>query len=84
VGGRERSSQAILDRLKHTTINPDTLNRPTPPTGAPGSNSSAPPPVQLPPVSGSGAAHPAAPASNPLTLPPLGGPSGAPGKSPAP
>jgi preprotein translocase subunit SecG len=84
VGGRERSSQAILDRLKHATVNPDTLNRPTPPPAAPGSNPSAPPPVQLPPISSSGPSHPAAPTSNPLTLPPLGAPSGAPSKSPAP
>ena len=55
LGGQERSSQAILDRLKHTTVNPALLDRPTPPppasTPAPASPAqSAPPALQLPPL----------------------------------
>ncbi|HEY2177426.1 MAG TPA: preprotein translocase subunit SecG [Caulobacteraceae bacterium] len=69
LGGRERSSQAILERLKHATVNPALLDRPVtpPPTAptpasggfpaqAPAPAQSAPQPLQLPPI---GAAAPA-------------------------
>jgi len=46
LGGRERSSQAILDRLKLQSINPDTLPAPKPPAGP--SGDATPPPVQVP------------------------------------
>jgi preprotein translocase subunit SecG len=62
LGGRERSSQAILERLKNASVNPAELNRPaTPPPAAP---------TQLP-------ATPAqAPAQTPsLALPPVGAPA---------
>jgi preprotein translocase subunit SecG len=62
IGGRERSSQAILERLKHTSVNPDTLRQPTPPPAQ-----GAPSPIQLPPVGG--AATPAAPAAAPVAPP---------------
>ena len=69
IGGRERSSQAILQRLKTVTVNPDQLAQPTPVPAnpapgapAPGQNpAAAPPALQLPPI-GSGATprpHPA-------------------------
>ena len=64
LGGRERSSQAILDRLKHATVNPATLDRPvTPPPAAPATApgqtpaQATPPPLQLPPL-GATAAKP--------------------------
>src|SRR5579859_5992818 len=49
LGGRERSSQAIINRLKLQSINPDTLNKrpagqPAPAGAAPGE--ATPPPVQ--------------------------------------
>jgi preprotein translocase subunit SecG len=62
LGGRERSSQAILQRLKNVTVNPDLLVKPTQPpvspTGAPPSGTlsgqspaqSTPPALQLPPI----------------------------------
>jgi preprotein translocase subunit SecG len=67
LGGRERSSQAILERLKHATVNPALLDRPVaPPPTAPGQApgefpppvpaQTAPAPLQLPPI---GAAAPA-------------------------
>jgi preprotein translocase subunit SecG len=49
LGGRERSSQTILNRLKLQSINPDTLKRP--PAGASGEaapGQATPPPVQAP------------------------------------
>jgi len=62
LGGRERSSQAILERLKSATVNPDQLAHPTAPPaqGAPASSStqSPPPTMQLPALGASGAAHP--------------------------
>jgi preprotein translocase subunit SecG len=61
LGGRERSSQAILQRLKNVTVNPDQLARPAPmPTNqpggapAPGQSPAQPPPaLQLPPLGSS-------------------------------
>ena len=50
VGGRERSSQAIINRLKLQSINPDAPVRRAPP--APGE--AIPPPVQAPAGSSSG------------------------------
>jgi preprotein translocase subunit SecG len=62
LGGRERSSQAILQRLKNVTVNPDLLARPaqppaTPTGGAPAGSptgqspaQSTPPALQLPPI----------------------------------
>ena len=45
LGGRERSSQAIINRLKLQSVNPDSLpGRPPAPATAPGQT--APPPVQ--------------------------------------
>jgi len=43
LGGRERSSQAIINRLKLESINPDALPRPRGPAGE-----ATPPPVQAP------------------------------------
>ena len=61
LGGRERSSEAILQRLKNTSVNPDQLIRPAPatqtPTGASpapiGPTQAPPPAITLPPVAGS-------------------------------
>ena len=51
LGGRERSSQAILNRLKLQSINPDTLTkRPTNAAGEATPGEAAPPPVQAPPA----------------------------------
>ncbi len=47
LGGRERSNQAIINRLKLQSINPDALPGKTPPAATPGQ--AAPPPVQAPP-----------------------------------
>jgi preprotein translocase subunit SecG len=44
LGGRQRSSEAILNRLKSESVNPDALARRTPPP-APGQT---PPPVSTP------------------------------------
>lgn len=61
IGGRERSSQAILNRLKGVTVNPEQLARPTPPanpsTPTPTSTQSAP--LTLPPVGAPAHAQPA-------------------------
>jgi preprotein translocase subunit SecG len=90
IGGRERSSQAILQRLKTVTVNPDQLARPTPPApaspspGAPvtGQNpaTAAPPALQLPPI-GSSATPKPHPAHNTRTLPMLVAPPSEPAKS---
>jgi preprotein translocase subunit SecG len=82
LGGHERSSQAILQRLKSQSINPDALPKPAP-APAPGASPdrAAPPPVQLPPLQRSQPAPAEPPVVNPITLPPL---STAPSKSPAP
>jgi preprotein translocase subunit SecG len=71
LGGRERSSQAILQRLKNVSVNPDLLAKPTQPplspTGGPPAGSlatgqspaqSAPPALQLPPISSAAAPKP--------------------------
>lgn len=62
LGGRERSSQSIINRLKLQSVNPDTLPARTPPAapGAPSPGQAAPPPIQLPPLATAGG--PAAPA----------------------
>jgi len=66
IGGRERSSQAIINRLKLQAINPDSLPTPTAPatpgtTSAPPSpNQAIPPAVQLPPLAGGHASAAAA------------------------
>jgi preprotein translocase subunit SecG len=73
IGGRERSSQAILNRLKGVTVNPEQILRQTPPapsTTSPAAppapaSQSAPPALTLPPVGASAhpqPAHPAQPA----------------------
>ncbi len=49
LGGRERSSQAIINRLKLQSINPDTLPGRPPATTAPPSQAT-PPPVQASPA----------------------------------
>jgi preprotein translocase subunit SecG len=67
LGGRERSSQAILQRLKNVTVNPDLLVKPAQPLTAPTGNSptaplptgqspaqSTPPALQLPPIGSTG------------------------------
>jgi preprotein translocase subunit SecG len=72
IGGRERSSQAILNRLKLQSINPDApANRA--PTSSPGE--AAPPPVQAPTSS-----TPAAPKPT-IRLPSTAGPAPAPAGS---
>jgi hypothetical protein len=49
LGGRERSSQSILNRLKLQSINPDTLTkRPTNAAGEAAPGEATPPPVQAP------------------------------------
>jgi preprotein translocase subunit SecG len=68
IGGRERSSQAILQRLKNVTVNPDQLATPAPPASstattpatAPGQTParSAPPPLELPPLAANAPAKP--------------------------
>jgi preprotein translocase subunit SecG len=67
IGGRERSSQAILNRLKNVTVNPEQILKQTPPTPtttpaaappAPASTQSSPPSLTLPPVGAP--AHPQA------------------------
>ena len=85
LGGRERSNQAILNRLKLQSVNPDALPGRNP--AAPGQ--ATPPPVQGLPLSGAAAPKPsvrlpsAAPADTPtatgnfstpapaISLPPL-------------
>ncbi len=84
LGGRERSSQAILQRLKSQSVNPDALvTHPPASTPTPGASpdKATPPPVQLPPLSRSQPAPNEPPVVNPITLPSL---STAPSKSPAP
>jgi preprotein translocase subunit SecG len=69
LGGRERSSQAILDRLKGQSVNPSTLvvkPKPTTTPTAPSALPAAPPPA----------------GANPLALPALGAPAQP--KTPAP
>ncbi|MEP6967407.1 MAG: preprotein translocase subunit SecG [Pseudomonadota bacterium] len=65
LGGRERSSQSIINRLKLQSVNPDTMPARTPPAapGAPSPGQATPPPVQLPPLATAGG--PAAPAPAP-------------------
>jgi preprotein translocase subunit SecG len=79
LGGRERSSQAIINRLKLQSINPDTLTKRSAAAGGPATpgevtpGQATPPPVQAPagapkpsvrlPASGPA---PAAPATAPL------------------
>jgi preprotein translocase subunit SecG len=72
VGGRERSSQALLERLKKQSVNPETLaTHPAPPPSSPGAAKPAP-------VTPTGVAPPTAPPTaptaaggNPLALPDL-------------
>jgi preprotein translocase subunit SecG len=90
LGGRERSSQAILNRLKQQSINPDSLPAP----GAAGQRPATPvspnqapaPTVRLPTAKRAAAeTPPAAPFSAPMptvSLPPLQMPP--PAKPPAP
>ena len=74
LGGRERSSQAILDRLKGQSVKPAALAPKAPPAGAsPGQ--AAPPPVQRPALPSGGSSAPVSRgAENPLALPALGAP----------
>jgi len=54
IGGHDRSSQSILDRLKNTSINPDQMAHPAPPPATPGAapatTPAQPPSLALPPV----------------------------------
>jgi preprotein translocase subunit SecG len=59
LGGHERSSQAILNRLKLQRINPDTLPAPTSATPAPSSSAGVPAPLLAP------TSQPPAPATAP-------------------
>jgi preprotein translocase subunit SecG len=60
IGGHDRSSQSILDRLKNTSINPDQLAHPAPPpTTAPATAPVQAPSLALPPVSAPTHAQPA-------------------------
>ncbi|HEY5105271.1 MAG TPA: preprotein translocase subunit SecG [Caulobacteraceae bacterium] len=63
LGGRERSSQAILNRLKGQSVNPDALALPTTPAAP---NPAAPNPVETVPV--------LPPATLPLTGAPVAAP----------
>jgi preprotein translocase subunit SecG len=70
LGGRERSSQAILNRLKNQSINPDALALPSAPR--PASPAAAPPAVTLPTAPPAAAIAPVAPPparTRPLTAP---------------
>ncbi len=85
LGGRERSSQAILDRLKHATINPATIDKPvTPPPGAPApapaqTSQSAPPALALPPLGApTPRPHPARAAARQASVPVINAPPPAP------
>lgn len=60
LGGRQRSSEAILNRLKSESVNPNALAKPTPPP------SQNPPPVSAP----APATAPAVPATTGGFLPP--------------
>ncbi len=66
LGGRERSSQAILNRLKLQSINPNALPAPGAPKSTQPANTAPPPTVQLPVTS---TQHPAAPAPGNLSAP---------------
>src|SRR5579863_231552 len=62
LGGHERSSQAILQRLKGVTVNPDLINKapPAPTTPVPTApDQSAPPTLTLPPIAPAQAPAPA-------------------------
>jgi len=94
IGGRERSSQAILQRLKTVTVNPDQFAQPTPAPAnpslgapAPGQNpADAPPALQLPPIA-PGATSKARPPHNTRAVPMLVVPpaeSAKPSSAPAP
>jgi preprotein translocase subunit SecG len=66
IGGRERSSQAILNRLKGVTVNPEQLLRQAPPAPAtqarpPASNAPTTPSLALPPVGAPARQQPARP-----------------------
>lgn len=69
LGGRERSSQAILERLKGASVNPDLINK-APPAPAPTTplptapDQSAPPTLTLPPIA------PAQPSTTPAPAKP--------------
>jgi preprotein translocase subunit SecG len=88
LGGRERSSQAILQRLKNVTVNPDLLAKPSQPPAAPGGGSpagsltgqspaqSAPPALQLPPI-GSAATPKPRPAHSERAIPVISAPKAA-------
>ena len=83
LGGRERSSQAILNRLKLQSINPNALPATGPAKPAQSANTAPPPTVQLP----AAAQRPVSPPPGALTAPvpsvslaPLPGPR----KAPAP
>jgi preprotein translocase subunit SecG len=87
LGGRERSSQAILNRLKLQSINPNALPAPGAARPAGPANTAPPPTVQLP----ASAAAQHAPAATPgnltapvpsVSLAPL--PARAPARTPAP
>lgn len=67
LGGRERSSQAILNRLKLQSVNPNALATPgiAKPAGSP--NSAPPPTIQLPATAA--ATHPVAPVQGSLSAP---------------
>ena len=75
IGGRERSSQAILQRLKSVTVNPEQLAQPAPAPASPGAPvtgqspaPASPPALQLPPI-GSAAPPKPRPAHNARVVP---------------
>jgi preprotein translocase subunit SecG len=71
LGGQERSSQAILNRLKLQSVNPDTLKHGTAPGGQAAPGEATPPPVQAagaPKPSVRVPAAPAAPAPTPAPM----------------
>ena len=87
IGGHDRSSQSILDRLKNTSINPDQLAHPAPSSATPATAPAQAPSLALPPVGAPSQAQPAGhtahkgapiiaappPAASTLALPPIGG-----------
>jgi preprotein translocase subunit SecG len=74
IGGRERSSQAIIDRLKLQSVDPNSLRAPTAPpppgaTPAPPADQAPPPAVQLPPLATGRGPAPVARRAPPTQIP---------------
>ena len=85
LGGRERSSQAILNRLKLQSINPNALPAGGPARPTEPANTAPPPTVQLPASAATQHAPTAAPGSLTAPVPSVSlAPLPAPARTPAP